>query len=65
MFNLNFNCHYHLFTIKLPFSCQLPNTLPLLKQTINTFHSSIQLVLTLFKLLRLPITIRFNTFNTS
>ena len=44
---------------------QLPNTLPHLRLTFNTFHISLPIRFNTLQLLKHVITIRFNTFNTS
>ena len=40
-FNLNFNCHYHLFSFNCHLASQLPNTFHFLNPTTNTFHNSL------------------------
>ena len=50
-FNLNFNCHYHLFSFNCHLACQLPNTFHFLNQQLTPSTSPLQLGFTLFNFL--------------
>ena len=61
-FNLNFNCHYHLFSFNCHLACQLPNTFHFLNQQLTPSTSPLQLGLHFFNFLGFQLLLGLNTF---